>query len=302
MDQAHRIVEVALHQRKAGVLGSRRSLEVLFKGVVEIEEHHLTARGHHVLNLEIVQLKGIDQDSTLRLGDLLLTFALFHQNRELLGAVSDFALGDRIDLEYPFENPVGGSVQDRNGPLEGHIETVQRPSQSQGGAQGLPDRNRLRQQLPDDNVQKGKGDDRNDERNGRNRILQKLGQIRNTVERRPHQGGHEGLPEKSQRQGRDGNAQLIGGKISIEVIDHVLGSLRPPRLVFQFPIDLGGTHLDDGKLRRHEEGIQEQEEDDPCNQQQCLGQRGKLMRHICRPAGQRYQQSVHSGQSFSNTP
>ena len=68
--------------------------------------------------------------------------------------------------------------------------------------------------------------------------------------------------QPAQTQAGDGDAQLGGRKVGVEMVDDVFGHAGPAVALGGQLGDAGVAHLHDGELGHHEEGVDDDEEDD----------------------------------------
>ena len=164
VDQSDDVVEVALAQREAGVAGAPRDLQVLFHRARGREVDHVGARHHDLARGAVRELEDVGEQLALLLGQLALLLGV-EQAPDLLLAVAQLAFGDRLDAEDA-QDRVGGVVEHPDHRVRHLVEHVERERHPQRRRLRLADRERLRRQLAEDDVEDGDDRERDDQAHG----------------------------------------------------------------------------------------------------------------------------------------
>ncbi len=82
------------------------------------------------------------------------------------------------------------------------------------------------------------------------------------LDRRLDEAGDRRLADPAQRQGGDRDADLAGREVGIEVVHDLLCRRRRHAAVVRRLLQPRAAHRDDGELRRYEEAVDKDEEDD----------------------------------------
>ena len=173
---------------------------------------------------------------------------------EFFAAVSMIMMGTGFTLAGNTQNRVGAGVEQVNRRVHGPVEQVQRHGGPQRQGLGLADGPRLGCQFTDHDMQVG-----NDKEGGKERYA--LDHFR----RRHADGAQQRLqdvrkrrladPAKAQR--GQGNTQLAGRQVGVELTVYGAQDLPAPAVVFGNCLNPGGTQFDHGKFRRNEKTVEQ---------------------------------------------
>ncbi|MCY1532296.1 hypothetical protein D9M68_675610 [compost metagenome] len=80
------------------------------------------------------------------------------------------------------------------------------------------------------------------------------------------QVGEGRLADPAQAQGGQGDAQLAGRQVGVQLVVHGAQDAAPPAVLVGDGLDAGGAQLDHGELGGHEEAVEQHEEEGEENQ------------------------------------
>ena len=123
---------------------------------------------------------------------------------------------------------------------------------------GQPDSQRLGHQLAKHGVQEG--DDGQADR-GRHRVNGRGVPAPPPHEQGNQQLGHGGLTEPTQRQRRDGDAELAGRQVVVDPLAHTAEQARPASALVRQLLQAGGADLHHGEFGGHEETVRHYDQD-----------------------------------------
>ena len=157
------------------------------------------------------------------------------------------------------QEEVGGEVEEADDRPEDGVEQSQGRAEQEGDLNGLADGERLRGQFAKHDVEERDERERNDEGDGRDdRRRGDAGQM----ECRLDHVGEEGLAEPTQSEAGQGDAQLGGRDVGLEMGGDVFGELGAGVTLLDQGVELAGPDLDDGQLRGDEEPVEQDQRED----------------------------------------
>ena len=137
------------------------------------------------------------------------------------------------------------------------VEDVERHRDPQGGRLRSPDRERLRSQFADHDVQHRDADEGHREAH---RVHQRVGGARDLLHQRRDDPAEGGLTHPAERQAREGDAELARREVGVEMGQLMARELRPPAARLGERIELGRPHLDQRELGGDEEAVERDEQ------------------------------------------
>ena len=228
-------------------------------GHVRLEGDHLGARGHHLLRGLLAELEDALEQPGVLLQHAAAFGALLDEHPDLLGRVQPLVLAGGRDAHAP-EEPVGGAVEERDRPRHDPGEAHQRRGHPAAHRLGIEQRQRLRHQLAEDDVQHGDDDERDRRRYA---VRGERGErVRQPVEGALDQAGERRLADPAEAQRGERDPELRGGDVAVE---RLYGASCQPS--FAIPragelVEPRAPRADQGELGRHEEGVREDQDDD----------------------------------------
>ena len=174
-------------------------------------------------------------EGLLHLVDVAHFLAGLEDHAQLLLGVGQVALGRRLDVEQ-LEDADRGDVHEPGDRTGDHVEPAKRHGDGQRRSLGLADGDRLGHQFPEDDGDEG-DEDEGDDRGQQSGFMADAEQVGE---------GHGAQPAEAQA--GDGDAELRGREIGVEVVDDVVGH---PGAAAAVGGQLGHArvaHLDDGEL------------------------------------------------------
>ena len=157
-----------------------------------------------------------------------------------------------VDAEQGGDGPAALVEQPDRGAEDG-AEEPQRAGDQQGDALRVLQRDALRRQLARDDVQRGDQDEGDDHGHG----------VRaDRAEGGIEQSGQRGLADPAEREAGEGDSELAGGDVAVEVADAVVDVARAGRPLGEELLDARAPHGDERELGRDEEAVEQYEEED----------------------------------------
>ncbi|MCY1351417.1 hypothetical protein D9M69_376820 [compost metagenome] len=107
------------------------------------------------------------------------------------------------------------------------------------------------------------------------------------LEQRLQQVGEGRLADPAEAQGGQGDAQLAGRQVGVQLVVHGAQDAAPPAVLVGDGFDAGGAQLDHGELGGHEEAVEQHEEKREENQAEIgevtekVGTRGRVHGGSC---------------------
>ena len=221
-------------------------------GRVGGDRDHLGARGHHALHAEAGEADHALQHELLLRVQLARVAARAHDEPQLLGAEVLVGLDAAVDAEQGGDGPAA-LVEQPDRRAEDGAEEPQRADDQQGDALGVLQRDALRRQLARDDVQRGDHDE-GDDHGGGVRADRAEGGV--------EQAGERGLADPAEREAGEGDPELAGGDVAVEVADAVVDVARAGRPLGEELLDARAPHGDERELGRDEEAVEQDEEED----------------------------------------
>ena len=157
--------------------------------------------------------------------------------------------------------PVRDVVEQPDERIHDALKDEERQGDRERDTLDLANRDVLRNQLAAHDVQRGDEKERDGEGDGFNRALGHA----EPRKCRMQQGSNDRFAEPAQAQGNDGDAKLRDGKRHVKAIGQRLRIRCAAVARGDEHVEPRTAHLDDGKLRRNEERIAEDEQKDDKN-------------------------------------
>ena len=178
---------------------------------------------------------------------------------EFVGGENVVALGGRLE-SGPAQEHVGRAVEHVDKGEEGVVKSDERCGDPKRDGTGALDGKRLRGEFAEDDVQEcdgGKGDAEGDG------VAQTLAVHPPVLQQGFQPMGQEGFAQPAEAEAGQGDAELGGGEAGVEVVDRAQGHGHAPVAGFKKRLELAGADFDDGKLRRDEEAVgRDKQQDD----------------------------------------
>jgi len=160
----------------------------------------------------------------------------------------------RLALAGDAQDRVGAGVEQVDGRVHGPVEQVQRHRRPQRQQLGFANGPGFGRQLTDHDVQVGNHEERRKERHALDhfrRFDAHGGQHRFKDVRKRR------LTDPTQAQGGEGDTQLAGRQVSVELAVYGTQDLSTPAVGVGDGLDSGGAQLDHGKFRRNEKTVEQ---------------------------------------------
>ena len=160
----------------------------------------------------------------------------------------------RLALASDAQDGVGTGVEQVDRRVHGPVEQVQRHSGPQRQQLGLANSPRLGRQFTDHDVQVGNHEERREERHA----LDHLGRLDAHGTQQRFKDVRKGrLTDPTQAQGGEGDTQLAGRQVGVELAVYGAQDLPAPAVGVGDGLDPGGAQFDHGKFRRNEETVEQ---------------------------------------------
>ena len=258
MDEAEGFVEVAFDEREAGVFGVDGDFEVGLEAVFDVEGNDEVAWRHDIADAAVVEGEDVEEDVLFGGGHFGGFFTFGDDVAKFLFGVGKFGLGDGFDFEAGFEQPVGGAVEDPDGGFEEGVEKVEGGADGEGGAEGFANGEGLGHQFAEDDVEEG--DDAVGEDVGEGGDDGFIGEA-DFEEDWLDEAVDEGFAKAAQGDTGEGDAELGGGEVAVEVLDLIAGADGAGFAFCDSGLELGTADFDDGEFSGDEEGVEEDEKE-----------------------------------------
>ena len=252
VDHADDPVERAVAQGEAGVAALPRDLEVGLERLLGVEIDHVGPRHHDLPRHAVGELEDVVQQ-------LALAFRQAgrvprgEQAAQLLLVLGQLPFGHRLDADH-LEDRVGAVVEHPDRRVGRLVEALHGHGNPQGGVLGLADGERLRRQLAEHDVQNRDGHERHGQRHGVDQARPGAG---DQADHRLDDPDERRFADPAQGQARQGDAELGGREVGVQVLDHVPGDPPAPQARRGVGVELGRPHLDQGELGGDEEAVEE---------------------------------------------
>ncbi|OMP13004.1 hypothetical protein COLO4_02447 [Corchorus olitorius] len=206
---------------------------------------------HH---LQLAQLHGRGQHPAVRVGGAVGV----QDQLEFVATVVVLMVRARFALAGDAQDAVGAGVEQPDGRVHQPVEEVQRHRRPQREQVGLADRPGLGRQLADHDVQVGDDEEGREEGDA----VDHLGAAdADGAEQGFEQFGEGRLADPAQAQGGQGDAELAGGEVGVELVVHLLEDAPAPAVLLGDGLHAGGAQLDHGELGGDEEAVEQHEEE-----------------------------------------
>ncbi len=285
VDPALDVVEVAVDEGEAGVAGGADEVPVGFEAVGDVEDVDAAARREDVLDCHVVEFKGVLRDFSLCFRDGLGAFAFVDQVGDFICAVGVGCGLCRVDAEEFAEDEVRGVVEDVDDEAEDFREAPEPRCGGEGGGEGVANGQRFGYEFAEDDMREGEEAVCEEEGDALNECFAGAAHF---DEGGGDEAGDEGFAEEAEGEGGKGDAYLVGGEVGVEVPGDGAGiafaAARAGR-VRVLVDELAFTGAYRGEFVRYEEGVEKQEEDDACENEQDFSQAGIVIG--CGPKGRK---------------
>ena len=256
VDEAEGFIQVAVDEGEAGVFGLDGELEIGLEVVFHIERDHQISWGHDVADAAVIESEDVKEDVFFGGCDIAGFFAFSDDVAEFFFGMGELGFGDGLDFKEPLEEVVGGAVEDPDGGFEEEVKEVEGGADGEGGLEGLANGEGFGHQLTKDDVEEG--DDAVSEEVGAagddsfvlNAEVEETG-LDEAID--------EGLAEAAKGNAGEGDAELGGGKVTVQMVDLMTGESGAATAFAGGGLELGAAHFDDGKLGGHKEGVEQDE-------------------------------------------
>ena len=249
------MVEVALAEREAGVAAAAGEREVLGERAGGGEVDGIGPRHHHLPRDPLGELEDVRQQIALRGGEER-SLARPEQEAHLLLAVGLLGFRGRLQSGEP-QQRVGRMVEEPDRRVGEAVEAGERQRDPDRDPLGAPDRERFRDQLAEDDVEHA---DR-EESGGEARRVDDGGRHSGQMgEQRGEHPDERRFADPAEREAREGDPELGGGEVGVEMGDHVRRDPAPPLAAEDVRLDLGRPDLGQGELGSDEEAVERHEQ------------------------------------------
>lgn len=285
VDPALDVVEVAVDEGEAGVARGADEVPVGFETVVDVEDVDAAARREDVLNGHVVEFEGVLRDFGLCFRDGLGAFAFVDQVSDFICAVGVGGSLRGVDAEGFAEDEVRGVVEEVDDEAEDFRKAPEPRCSGEGCGKGVANGQRFGYEFTEDDMREGEEAVCQEEGDALN---ERFAVATHFDEGWCDEAGDEGFAEEAEGEGGEGDAYLVGGEVGVEVPGDGAGiafaAARAGRVgVLVDELAFSGAYR--GEFVRHEEGVEQEEEDDACENEQDFSQAGIVIG--CGPEGRK---------------
>ena len=258
MQQAQKRIALGVVDRVAAEFVATEQRQDLLQRGLGVQCHQVFARVGPVDHLQLAHLDSRSQ-YTHALVAGVLTAAGVQDQLEFFTAVGVIVMSAGFTLAGNPQNGIGAGVEQVDRRVHGPVKQVQRHGRPQRQRFGFSYSPRFWSQFADHNVQVG-----NDEEGGKERhALDHFGRFdAHGAQYRLQDVGERRFADPAQPQRRQGDTQLAGRKVSVELVVDGAQDLSAPAVHVCDGLDPGRAQFDHGKFRRNEEAVEQ-------NQDQC---------------------------------
>jgi len=245
-----------IHRVAAELVPADQGEDFLERGMGVDADHVLTRVGP-VHDFQLAHFHGRGEYAHALVARVL-TAAGVQDQLEFFAAVVVFVVRAWLTLAGDAQDSVGAGVEQVDGRVHGPVEQVQRHGGPQRQQLGLADRPRLGRQFADHDVQV-----RNDEEGDKERHrLDHFSAVHAQVsQQRFEQVGERWFTDPAQAQRGEGDAQLAGRKVGVELVVYLAQDAAAPAMQFGNGLDAGGAQLDHGELGGNEETVEQHQQE-----------------------------------------
>ncbi|MNN01026.1 hypothetical protein D3C81_1136330 [compost metagenome] len=256
VQQADELAPGAVEHRIAAVLVAADGRQDLVQRCAALQEHQVLARVGPVHHFQLAELDRRGQHTHALVAGVMGAAGVQDQ-LQLVAAVVVLVVRPRFALAGDLQDGVGAGVEQVDGRVHQPVEQVQRHGGPQRQQLGLADGPGLGRQLADHDVQVGNDEERGEERDPVDDLLRLNADGR---QQRFEQLGEGRLADPAEAEGGQGDAELAGGKIGVELVVHLAQDGAAPAVLFGDGLHAGRAQLDHGELGGNEEAVEQDEE------------------------------------------
>ncbi len=270
MQQAGVFALIPVVDRIAAVLVEANHVEDLCQRCVVIQLQEVFAGVRPVGDFQLAHFDRRGEHLDLRIGGVQRAVGVQDQ-LQLLAAVMVLVLCAGLALAGDAQDGVGAGVEQVDRRVHQPVEQVKRHRRPQRQQLGLADRPGFRRQFAHHDVQVGndeEGGEESDAVDQRRRVDAGHGQQRFEQVRECR------LADPAKPQRGQGDAQLAGGQVGIQLFMHRAQDLAAPAMLAGDSLDLGRAQLDHGELGRDEESVEQYQQQGKENQAE-IGEVGR---------------------------
>jgi len=249
------LVEVGIAREAVAAHG----VEVFLDRQIFVQGDDFVNRAHQIGHGHFREFQRLRQDVALVVGELFLAGAGIgaQDQLQLLGRVMGVVAAGAGQAGHA-QHHVGAGIEHEDEGVHGPVETVERQGAPQGDRLGNADRQRFRRQFADHDVQEG--DDAEGDHEG-DAMDDFLGGDAGQCEQRFEQAGKGRFADPAQAEGGEGDAQLAGRQVGVELaVDFREDAAAQAGGFCNCPY-ARLAQGDDAEFRRHEEAVQRHQEE-----------------------------------------
>src|ERR1700730_1859364 len=138
VDQPNRVIQMPLNQRKARVPRFDRNLDIRIEGILEVKVNDVPAWSHNIPDHPPTEIKRVDQQLVPQFGPICRSLVLRQDDTQLLLAVHEFSISDRIHSEDGLHDPVCGGLKKPDGRTKNNVKEMKRRANPEAYNQRFP--------------------------------------------------------------------------------------------------------------------------------------------------------------------
>ena len=253
MQQTDKGVGVSIVDRVAAELVATEQREDFLERCLGVQGHQVFAGVGPVDHFQLAHFHGRRQHAHALVARVLATAGVQDQ-LEFFTAVGVIMMGTWLALAGNTQDRVGAGVEQVNRRVHGPVEQVQRHGGPQRQGLGLADGPRLGCQLTDHDVQVGNDKEGSKERYALDHFRRRYA---NSAQQRLQDVRKRRFADPAQAQRGQGNTQLAGRQVGVELIVYGAQDLPAPAVVFGNCLNPGGAQFDHGEFSRNEKTVEQ---------------------------------------------
>ena len=255
--QADELAAGLVVHRIPAVLVAAQHAEQLVEAGVALDVHQVFAGVGPVGHFQLAHLHRRGQHADVLVAGVVGAAGVQDQ-LQLVAAVVMFMVRPRLALAGEAQDGVGAGVEQEDRRVHRPVEQVQRHRRPQRQQLRLADGPGLGRQLADHDVQVGNQEER--DREGGAVDDHRVGDTEGG-EQRLDQVREGRLADPAQAQRGQGDAQLAGRQVGVELAVHGAQDVSAPAMLAGDGLHLGRAQLDHGEFGGHEETVEQNEEE-----------------------------------------
>lgn len=258
VDDAEGLVEVAVFaEGEAGIASAFGDVEAFGDGGVGVEGDYFATRAHDFAGDAVAEVEGVEDDVAAEGSGAGVHLAGGeHEAEFVLGVGGGFVSG--LDAEETEEGE-GAFVEEPDEGVGEGVEPLEGIGDPQGGGEGVADAEGFGGLFAGDDVEEGDDSKADGEGDG---MLEARGGDGEPVIDGLEEGFEDGFADPAEGEAGEGDAELGGAEIGVEVGDDVAKEFGPAIAAGNEGLKLGVADFDEGEFGGDEEAVHQHQGDD----------------------------------------